>query len=376
MNLHVFNDSHGFFLNLTVERFKENDALKNNSFINLTNNTIYTHPGVTYLKRNLPSFKRAVKNLPSITTITFYPLDHTSVFFLKEVKKKYPSVKTCWVFWGYEFYHRPGLNQLNFEAFSAAWYKRQTGVFKQTKNSCIQLLKKILRIPVFNKTLLQESYAQVNKFYSFLPQDFKNVFATLENSQCEYSPISFLSIDEMKQGITWGGITPEVMVGHAASPSINHAEILQQLKTISFSGKLFIPLEYGEDGYRAAIKKLVNDLFPHNTKFLEQRLAMQAYYQRLSVIGFAIFNFRWQEALGNIVFLTWNGTKIFLNQQSSVYKQFVAWGIIVFSVEQDLDSKSITQLLTYEEQQKNKTIIEGLFAEQKVKQYWAALMQD
>lgn len=376
MNLHVFNDSHGFFLNLTVERFKENNALENNSFINLTNNTIYTHSQVTYLKRNLPSFKRAVKNIPVITTITFYPLDHTSVFFLQEVKKKYPAVKTSWVFWGYEFYHRPYMNQLNFEAFSAAWYKRQNGVFEQIKNACINLLKKILQIPVFNTTLLQESYAQVNKFYSFLPQDFKNVFATQENTQCEYYPISFLSIDEMKQDIAWGGITSEVMVGHAASPSINHAEMLQQLKAISFSGKLFIPLEYGEKGYGAAIKSLANDLFPNNTEFLEQRLSMQAYYQRLSVIGFAIFNFRWQEALGNIVFLTWNGTKIFLQQESSVYKQFAAWGITVFSIEQDLDRKSIIQLLTAEEQQKNKTIIEGLFAEQKVKQYWAALMKD
>ena len=107
MNLHVFNDSHGFFLNLTVKRFLESDALQNNLFINLNNKTIYTSPEVKYLKRNLFSFKRVIKTLPAIKSVTFYPFDYTAAFFLKELKKIQPSIKVGWVFWGYEFYqHR------------------------------------------------------------------------------------------------------------------------------------------------------------------------------------------------------------------------------------------------------------------------------
>ena len=254
MNLHVFNDAHGFFLNLTVERFKENNALENNLFINLTNKTIYTNNKVTYLKRNLISFKNAVKKFPLITTVTFYPLDFVAASFLKQLKKKYPAIQIRWVFWGYEYYHRPDINAMNFDAFSTDYYKKQRSFFEHIKNICATILKRILMMPVFDKALVEESYLQVSRFYSFLPQDFKNVFATKKNIQCNYHPISFLSIEEMTQNINWGNLTSEVMVGHAASPSINHAEILDKLNAISFAGKLFFPLEYGENKYRIVIK--------------------------------------------------------------------------------------------------------------------------
>lgn len=374
MNLHVFNDVHGFFLNLTVKRFTENDAMQNNFFINLNNKSIYKNEKVKYLKKNTLSFKQVIKSLPIIQSVTFYPFDFTAAAFLNQLQKMQPSIKVNWVFWGYEFYHRPDNEKQMFDEFSSAYYKKQFSFFKNSKQSLFNIIKSILLVPVFDKQFLADGYAKINRFYSFLPQDFKNGFQN-NNNACEYYPISFLSIEEITEKIVWGNITNEVMVGHAASPSLNHAEILDMLHAISFSGKLFLPLEYGEEEYRKEIKNKANDLFNSNVVFLENRLTMPEYYQRLSVVGFAIFNFRWQEALGNILFLVWNGTKIFLKQDSSVYKQFISWRLIVFSIEQQLNKESITQLLTVDERQNNKRIIEELFSEQKVKNYWNALIE-
>lgn len=373
MNLHVFNDSHGFFLNLTVSRFVAAGALQNNLFINLNDRTIYTDPHVKYFKKNTLSFKRAARSLPAINSVTFYPLDFTATAFLKELKKSQPAIKVGWVFWGYEYYLHPASIKQNFENFSLAYYKRQNEIFKNARAAVTRILKNILFIPVFNEQQLINGHSQVDKFYSFLPQDFKNVFQNIKTANCQYYPIAFLSIEEMNNKIEWGRLTDEVMIGHAATPTLNHAEILDKLQGIPFPGKLFMPLEYGEEKYRREIKDKAIALFNGRIEFLETRLEMNDYYRRISRAGYAIFNFRWQEGLGNIVFLAWNGTKIFLQKESSVYKQFVAWGLHVFSIEEDLDKENINELLPVEKRQMNKAIIEDLFSEQKIKKYWEPL---
>ena len=209
---------------------------------------------------------------------------------------------------------------------------------------------------------------------TFLKSCCKNVFQYAKTISCTYHPISFLSIEETNYGIVWGNVTNEIMIGHAAAPTLNHAEILDILLHVPFSGKLFLPLEYGEEQYRNEIKNKANLLFNGRTEFLETRLEMQAYYQRLSSVGFAVFNFRWQESLGNIIFLIWNGTKIFLKKESSVYQQFTAWGLHVFTIEHDLNEENIVELLAMEKRLENRNIIENLFSREKVKKYWERLM--
>ncbi len=374
MNLHVFNDAHGFFLNLTVKRFIERDALENNLFINLNNKTIYRNTHVKYLNKNILSFQRAIKTLPAIRSVTFYPFDFIAAAFLKELKKPQPEIIVGWVFWGYEYYQRQDNIEVNFDGFSLSYYKRNNSFYNHIKGAVLCNIKKILFIPVFNKQELNNGYCLVNKFYSFLPQDFKNVFQNINNNTCAYYPISFLSINEMKDKIEWGEITDEIMIGHAATPTLNHAEILDMLYLIPFSGKLFIPMEYGEQQYRKELKNKANILFGARAEFLEKRLEMGAYYKRLSQTGFAVFNFRWQESLGNIVFLIWNGAKIFLKQESSVYRQFVAWGLHVFTIDHQLNKENITELLTMEKRQENRIIIEKLFSEHKIREYWERLL--
>jgi dTDP-N-acetylfucosamine:lipid II N-acetylfucosaminyltransferase len=376
MNLHVFNDSHGFFLNLTVKRFMEKDALATNLFINLNKQTVYTNKNVQYLTKNILSFKAAVKKIPAVNAVIFYPFDFTAAAFLKEFKKKQPAAEVGWVFWGYEYYHRADMNKLNYDKFSLAFYKNDNLLFNIVKTACANILKSILFIPVFNKQRLNNAYRQINKFYSFLPQDFKNVFQKTEKNTCEYCPFALLSINEVNNGIEWGNVTHEVMIGHSASPTLNHAEILDTIYQFPFSSKIFLPLEYGEDEYRKIIKARAGKLFGSRVVFLENRLEMKDYYQRLSSIGFAVFNFRWQEALGNIIFLIWNGAKIFLKKESSVYKQFKVWGLTVFSIEDHLNNEGITTILSISERQKNKVVMETLFSEETVMPYWESLMLD
>ena len=374
MNLHVFNDSHGFFLNLIVERFELNNALENNIFINLNEKTLYKNPKVFYIQKNIISYRKKISSIPKINRITFYPLDYVGAFFLNELRKTQPDVKVGWVFWSYEFYHRPDKVQNLFDGFSLDYFKKGVSSFIKLKTKLYNIIKKVLYIPVFNKKLLEESYFLIDNFYSFLEQDFKNVFKNIPDAKCNYSFLSFLSIEQVTKGVELKAMSLEVLVGHSPNPSLNHAEILDKLYSFSFTGKLLIPQEFGEEAYKIAIKQKAKFLFNDKVTLLEKRLPLQEYNERLSSVGFAIFNFKTQEALGNILFLIWNGTKIFLQKESSVYIQFKTWGFIIFSIEDDLSKVSLSQYLSINDRKKNKSISEELFSTRKIERDWKKLL--
>jgi dTDP-N-acetylfucosamine:lipid II N-acetylfucosaminyltransferase len=377
MKLHVFNDAHGFISDLTVKRILAMDPAGDHQFINLTATTIFKHDRMLYLTRNMGAYKKAIKQLPPISCIIFYPLDYIASQFSKLFQQQQPNVQTIWVFWSYEYYHRPDRIMENFGPYSTSYLNSKKGLLQLGKQAFGAVLKKLAGRPYFQPDICNASYQQVSIFYSFLPRDYRNVFSSVPGNQFRYKPISFLDIEEITKGLPAepGTLTPEIMVGHSASPSINHYEILQELNHTGVTQPIFIPLEYGDEDYGRRIKSAAKKLFPQQQlSFLEQRLSMQDYYQRLSTVGFAVFNFRWQEALGNILFLLWNGTKVFLRKESSVYIQFEQWGCHIFPVEGSLSASSLSTALSPAQRSDNRRIVEELFNEDQVAQYWKDLI--
>jgi hypothetical protein len=373
MNLHVFNDIHGFTLNLTVKRFEDKNVLDNNIFINLTQKTKYTNSHVIYLERSLRDFRRFLKTTSDVRKVTFYPFDFVAAFFLKELRKLYPDVEVGWAFWSYEYYHRPELYLSTLDPFSLNYYKKQNNFAVRSKRRLITAAKKILSRPVYNKQLLEESYQFITRFHSFLPADFKSIKNI--SGTCRSYQLSFLSVEEITAGIAGEKkMTNEIMIGHAGSITGNHAEIIQELAEIKIDNKFLIPIEYGDENYIKEIRSMAMNLLGDNVQFLEQRMSKEEYFKRLSNVGLAIFNFKTQEGLGNIFFLLWNGTKIFLREESSAYKQFKEWGLSIFSVENDLNRAGLAHLLTEKEAAENRRIIEEIFSESKVESYWKLLM--
>lgn len=377
MKLHVFNDAHGFFLNLAVNRVLQHDLSRDHIFFNLSQKTIYPNKQVIYLAKNLRSYKLAVKDLPAIQSIAFYPFDFIAASFLKELKQVQPDVKVDWVFWGYEYYQRPEIYLSNFGPYSLRHYQRNRSWLAMFRERIVKTTKRLLAIPVYQQSVLEKGYRSIDRFFSFLPADYDNIFGSGRRGQChcEGYPISFLSLESMTKGIQWNaeGLTHTIMVGHAAAPSINHVEILQQLAYLKIKQPLLIPMEYGQPQYRQQIRKMAISLFNEQVEFLEKRLDMASYYRKLSKVGAAIFNFRWQEALGNIMFLVWNGSKIFLREESTVSIQFRKWQIKFFSIEKDLNAVELSTHLSIADRLHNKVTVENLLSEQTIGEYWDQL---
>src|SRR5882672_12589369 len=129
MKLHVFNDSHGFFLNLAVSRILESGTAHDHRFINLSDKTIYPNERVNYVKKSIPAFRHYIKELPAIHEVIFYPLDGIAAHFLRLLRMQQPAVQVTWVFWGYEFYHRSDHYADNFDSFSLDLYHRRNNFF-------------------------------------------------------------------------------------------------------------------------------------------------------------------------------------------------------------------------------------------------------
>jgi dTDP-N-acetylfucosamine:lipid II N-acetylfucosaminyltransferase len=374
MKLHVFNDPHGFILNRTYLRFKENQKLEKNIFLNLNDRTIYKTEGVIYLKKNLFSYRRFIRQIVNADRVFFYPFDGVAAVFFSELQKKFPGIHAGWIFWSYEFYQRPGnYNNLLFDysySYGNSIKKISSARFQKIKN----LLKKIFFIPVYNKKLVEDGYQKISDFFSFLPADFKNVSANLQLNHLRYHPCSFLTIEEVSRGVTRSSFEQKIILGHAAAPTGNHAEIINALAESNIDLDVLIPLEYGDKIYGENIRQLALENLHGKVETIGKRMDLSDYNSELSKAGFAVYNFRAQEALGNILFLVWNGTKIFLNEESSVYRQFHDWGIRIYSVNKDLNKEGFSSFLSIEEANNNRQKVEALFNEKKVNEYWSLIM--
>lgn len=342
--------------------------LEKNIFVNINTHTIYRHGNVRYIPALTGSYKKFIHSLPEIETVHFYPFDVNASWFFLELQKRFPPITASWVFWSYEFYQRPDI-----PGASLAW-QQETGIFSRTLQALKKPVKKSLGKPVFDAELLNEGYKHLSYFYSFLPEDFQQVKKQFPDLKAQYRPFSFISIQQARGNRTWEDArSTEVMIGHSASVSLHHAEVIDILAKLELKNPFLFPLEYGDINYGREIKQYASTKLSGNLSFIEQRMDLPAYAQRLSKVGFAIFNFRWQEGLGNIMLLLWNGTKIFLRENSSAYIQFRKWGLVVFSIENDLDRQNLSTLLSTQDMLLNRERLEGLFSDQQVERYWRPL---
>lgn len=377
MKLHVFNDPHGFIMTLAIKRVLAVGKNEDHLFLNLNDKSIFRHERAVYLRKNIRAYRSYIRQLPGIDAVILYPLDETASHFLHYLLKRFPGIPVNWVFWSYEYYHRPDRYIESLEPFSRKYYQQHIRGWRSIFTPAIDLMKRILSVPVFDRGLMNESYIRVTDFYSFLPRDYRNVFTSIPGNKYVYHPISFLSIEEITGGVKLDdeGLQTTIMIGHSASITSNHAELIDRLSALSLANDYFIPLEYGDLQYGALVREYAGRaLGVDRVEFLEKRLSLPEYYHRLSSIGFAVFNFRWQEGLGNILFLLWNGTKLFLREQSSVYQQFDQWGLHVFTIEHDLDATAFADKLSRENAADNRRILEELFSEQRVTVYWRGLV--
>jgi dTDP-N-acetylfucosamine:lipid II N-acetylfucosaminyltransferase len=377
MNLHVSNDEYGLYPSEIARRIQASGYADNNLMVNLSVVSQFRHEKIIYIPVSSLSFKRFINGLNSLEKIIFHPYNLSGFHFLTYVLKKFPHVKVYWVCWSYELYKQPQVAQRLYEPYSAAFLKKNTS-FKDSLQTMVK--KTVLGVMHFTgmrqnyfKNLLA-SYSRIDYFCSLLYSDFSFFLSVASKKDVKYLEFSYLSLNNILPDLdSFTVCGNEIMIGHSALPDGNHYEIMHRLAEIDPKFPVFLPLVYGNKNYRDAIKKEAFSLF-QNVSVQEEKLDSTAYHQRLANVGWAIINSKVQQGLGNILALLCIGAKLFLDENTSTYKDFKQWGISVYTVQHDLTKEQLSQKLTVLEMENNRDIILKRFNEEKVSSYWEPLL--
>lgn len=369
MNLHVTNDSYGLYPIEIAKRIKSSNNRQNNRIVNLYKTSIYKDSIITYIPETSFAFHKYIARLEHLDKIIFHPYNVTGYKFLKIVLKKFPNVKVYWMCWSYELYNLPPLSNTLYDSFSKKYITRKNISFKSIKN----ILKKILlaiRLKNDYKIALKQSYSLVHYFCSPFYSDFLFLKTLTTGNSIKYLSIAYLSLNKiipyLDKSVSKGN---KIMIGHSSSPDGNHYEILQTLSTIKNEWFIILPLSYGDKEYGSIIKKEAINKFI-NVEILENKLERDMYYEKLTEVGYAIFNAKVQQAVGNIIALIWMGAKVFLDNNTSTYKDFLAWGINVYNIQDQLNEYELTNKLSLKQIENNRKKILEKFNEETVSKGW------
>lgn len=226
--------------------------------------------------------------------------------------------KVRWVIWGADFYH---------------FYLNRTA---SMKNRIFEFFRRI----VLNKVPYYVSYLQ--KDYEFARQAYNN---SAKHIECLMYPSNFfndnsqiLKIDSQENPTEHSCIN--ILMGNSADPANRHEEMIKLL-----SGQdgflVYIPLSYGSESYCEHVIRLCELHIPGKYKVLRDFMPFEEYERLLGTIDIAMFNFRYQQGMGNIIRLLGLGKTVFMQKTTSTWSLFERMQVEIFDIENfDLNKRA------------------------------------
>jgi glycosyltransferase involved in cell wall biosynthesis len=134
-------------------------------------------------------------------------------------------------------------------------------------------------------------------------------------------------------------------------------------------------LSYGDDDYRKIVVETGKQLFGEHFIAITDYQPKEQYFNTLKSSKLYINNSIIQQGVGNIVVAAYLGVPVVLNAKSEVYDYLVSIGVRCFTIEKDLDTLlSDHQVLTDDENLRNRKAIESVYGEEEVKRRIAAFL--
>lgn len=107
-----------------------------------------------------------------------------------------------------------------------------------------------------------------------------------------------------------------IQVGNSGTETNCHIEILKQLlKYKDQNINIKIPLAYGDSEYIRKVEIVALEMFEGKVDIQKDYMSKIEYTKQLSNVDVAIFAMKRQQALGNIISLLMNGSKVYLNYE-------------------------------------------------------------
>lgn len=276
----------------------------------------------------------------SIDIVYFHSL---SPLFYKLFRYIDLKKKIIWWCWGKELYHpfafRSALIKCNL-------YKPQT----QALRSTIFLKMRRFFANIYHAIYYYDYFFfrnriinRIDYFSPVLPIEYQLIKETCPFFRAK--PFMLESGPEMISvtPFEYKGKVANILIGNSLTYPNNHLDVIKIVNEcrIEWSRKIYIPINYGNDykKQKSILKSKANCTL--NYIWVTEFLPPLRYFELLASVSHAIFGVIRQQAMGNIDFCLKNGVKIFLFQDSIVYKELIDQGYKVFSIEDDLTTDNL-----------------------------------
>lgn len=298
--------------------------------------------------------------------IKFSPKDKIYLHYLSKrnlaIAAKYKEMTSYWLFWGGEVY---GLPYFDYDFF-----------LPKTKNFILQNQKWFERIKlniekkIGNKLRLTFNYGftsdikNIDYFSHFLPQEYHLIKRQFPNFRANY-----LSWNYLFHKIKETNNKEFTLIGQSAAETNNHVDIFFKLNNELLKENLFVPLTYPNNiDYIEFVEKSFNS-FSFKGKIQKKHLPLNEYEKFLSKVKFAIFGFKRNQGVGNIIELILNGTIVFLHHDNPFYDYLKSLGVDIFKIEEFIIRNEL--VIDFK---KNQNIVLGIFGKEAVKEKYKRLL--
>ncbi len=265
--------------------------------------------------------------------------------------------KITWMFWGGEIYGRPEVSKMFLATKSKLllWVYTFKNKIKGKKNNMYYLPK--------------ECYAKIE----FCLTDMKNEFDFAKNlmhNQMQMIWYNYYSIEDTVGTLIDKKCTGKnIFLGNSCTIENNHLEAFSLIKKLNIEDrKIITPLSYGSQWLRNFLIKKGRYNFKDNFYPLIDFMPREEYNSLMLNCGVMIMNHYRPQAQGNIITGLWLGMRVFLSKKNMAYQYFKDCGILIYSIEDDLNKHTKLMPLSEEELQRNRAILYRLYSKESMLQ--------
>lgn len=315
------------------------------------------------------NIKESFENIPENSVVFFHSLPDSLISNLAHFKK---SVILVWFVHGYEVYNDPYLYS---EKKSLDKITRKTfgythiGLKENLKNKLWPILRKIKSDLYYTKSEEKKlKLKRINYFGCSFVEEHKQVYKILGIKRPLFNFWYYPIEDIVINNELFINNKEFIMIGNSGFKTNNHIDVFSKISKLGLKNKIVMPISYGNKNYTEQLIKHIEEHYNYlEINYLQQFLTLNEYNTFLNSIKTAIFNTRRQQAIGNIITLINNGSKVFISEKNTFYHYLVNRGIKVFSYEKDMNLKEINSSLDIETIKSNREKLYDLLNHDRLK---------
>jgi len=322
------------------------------------------HDNIEIVPNNRFLLNDLLKRIPEYKCVILHSLNEfNSTLFISSGEQD----KFVGIFWGAELYTNevfPDKKLLGKLTSSINLPQKRT-VSKRIKAIVSTLLSQ-------NQTLVEGSIKKAASRLSYFAVPYEEEFSFFQNNKIisehsRFVPFTYYPLEFILKGnenIHVNG--NDILIGNSANYTNNHLEVFYNIHKIGIGNrKVILPLSYGDSQYGDYIHSIGVSVFGSDLITLRHFMPLVQYTLTLQRCGIVIMNHFRQQAIGNIVMMIWMGAKVYLNESNTFYHYLKRIGVIVFSIDSDLNSENINVFTNLEESEamENRRKITAAFSE-------------